>query len=273
MLGFAQIGQVGIDDRRRGTLMAEVDLDLTQVLTPLQEMGRVTMAQRMDMSSLLEATGSPGQTEGPLQSTVLDRFGGGGCALSAMTFAGEKPQLVPMGFPLFSEQLQSALGQGDIAVTTAFAGADVQEHALGIDVGNLQIQTFAQAQAAGINGRQANAVIEAFDPLKDLAHFLGREHDRQFESWVSPDEPDGHRPGLAESFFPEQLDGADALSGSLAREFLFRFEVEEVLAEFFRSDELRRLAEILTEFTDTAPVAQDGAFGQRQQTQVVKEAV
>jgi len=44
MLGFAQAGQVrvkGGDDR---TLVAEVDLDLTEVLPLLQQMRRVGMA-------------------------------------------------------------------------------------------------------------------------------------------------------------------------------------------------------------------------------------
>jgi hypothetical protein len=149
----------------------------------------------------------------------------------------------------------------------------VQEHAWGIDVGNLHIQTFAQAQAAGINGRQANAMIEAFDLLKDLAHFLSGEHDRQFESWVSTDQPDFDRPRLAESFFPEQFDGANILGGSLAGEFLLRFEIKEVLAEFFGGDQVGRLAVILAEFADAGPVAQDGTFSQRQQAQIVKEAV
>jgi hypothetical protein len=178
-----------------------------------------------------------------------------------------------MSLPLFAEQLQSALRQGDIAVAIAFARADVQEHALGIDVRNLEIQAFTQAQAAGVDGAQANAVIEGFDSLEDLAHFLGREHHRELEARISPDQLHFARPGLAESFFPEEFDRADALRGSLAGELFLRFEVEEVLAEFFRTDELRRLAEILAEFANAGPVAQDGAFGQWQQAQVLEEAV
>ena len=85
-----------------------------------------------------------------------------------MPFGREEPLRVTMGFPLFPEQLEGPFGQGDVAVARAFAGADVQEHALGIDVGNLQMQTFAQAQAAGINGGQANAVIEGRDLSQDL---------------------------------------------------------------------------------------------------------
>jgi hypothetical protein len=207
------------------------------------------------MGRFLDAAGPQRQAKSPLQSRALHRFGGGGSALAAMAFAWKKPARMPMRLPLLAEQLQRAFGQGDIAVAIAFAGADVQEHALGIHVRNLEMQAFTQAQAAGVEGAQANAVIEGFDLLEDLAHFLGREHHGELEARISPDQPHFARPGLAESFFPEEFDRADALSGSLAGELFLRFEVEEVLAEFFRSDQLRRLAEILAEFANAGPVA------------------
>ena len=47
---------------------------------------------------------------------------------------------MPVGFPLLAEQFQGALGQGHVAVAIAFAAADVEEHAFGIDVADLQAQ-------------------------------------------------------------------------------------------------------------------------------------
>jgi hypothetical protein len=188
-------------------------------------------------------------------------------------FAGKKPALMPMRSPLFAEQAQGAFGQGDITVAIAFARADVQEPALGIDVADLEVQAFAQAQAAGINGDQANAVIEGSDLSQDLAHFLGGEHDREFELRIGSHQLDFGRPGLAEGFFPEEFDRADGLGGSLAGEFLLRFEMEEVLTEFFGGDQVGGFAVMLAEFADARPVAQRGAFGQGQQTQVIEEAI
>jgi hypothetical protein len=207
------------------------------------------------MGRFLHAAGPQRQAKGPLQSRAPHRFGGGGSALAALTLAGEKPARVSMRLPLFSEQLESALRQGDIAIAIAFAGPDVQEHALGIHLRDLQVQAFTQTQAAGVDGAQANAVIEGFDLLENLAHLLGGENHRELELRIGPDQPHFARPGLAQSFLPEKFDRANILSGSLAGEFLLRFEVEEVLAEFFRSDEVRRLAEILAEFANAGPVA------------------
>ena len=225
------------------------------------------------MGGLYDATGAQGQAESSLQSGTLDRFRGAPSALSSVAFSREKPARMPVSFPLFSEQLDRALGQGDITVGIAFARADVQQHALGIDVGDLEVQAFAQPQAAGVNGGQANPVIQSLDLSKDLARLLGGKDDRQFELWVGADQLDFRRPGLAEGFFPEEFDGADGLSGSLASEFLLAFQMEEVLAQFFGADQVGCFAVKLAEFADARPVAQDGALGQGQQAQVVKEAV
>ena len=273
MLGFAETGQMGVKGRDGRTLVAEVDLDLTEILALFQEMRRVTMAQAMYVRGLPDSAGPQTEAEGALQSGPLDRFGGGGGALSAVTFGREEPLPMTMSLPLFSEQLEGALRQRDITVGIAFAGADVQEHALGIDVPDLEIQPFAQAQAARVDGAEANAMIEGFDLGQNLAHFLGGENDGQFELRIGPDQLDFGRPGLAEGFFPEKFDGANILSGSLARDFLLGFEMEEVEAQFLRSDQIRGLAIKLAEFADACPVAQDGAFGQREQTQIVEEAI
>ena len=274
MLGFAEAGQMGVKGRHRRALVTEIDLDLPEILTLLQEMGGVGMAQSVNVSGLLHSAGPKSKAEGPLQSGALDRCGGGvGALLSAVTFGREEPARMLMSLPLLAEPLQGALRQGDIAIAIAFARADVQEHALGIHIRDLEVQTFAQTQAARVDGEQANAVIEGCDLLEDLTDFLCGEDDRQLELRIGSDQLDFRGPGLAEGFFPEEFDGADGLSGSLASEFLLRFQIQEVLAEFFGSDQVGRLAVKLAEFAKARPVPQNGAFGQRQQAQVVEEAV
>jgi len=222
---------------------------------------------------LFDSAGAQAKAEGSLQRGALDRFGGGGGALAAVTFGREKPLRMPMRLPLFSEQLEGALRQGDIAVRIAFARADVQEHALGIHVPNLEMQPFAQAEAARVDGAQANPMIESFDLGQNFAHFLGGENDGQFELRIGADQLDFGGPGLAEGFFPEEFDRANILSGSLARDFLLRFQMEEVEAQFLRSDQVGGLAVKFAELADAGPIAQHGAFGQRQQAQIVEEAI
>ena len=47
MLGFAEAGQVGVNGGDGRALVAQIDLNLTEVLPLLQQMGRVGVAQRI----------------------------------------------------------------------------------------------------------------------------------------------------------------------------------------------------------------------------------
>ena len=56
-------------------------------------------------------------------------------------------------------------------------------------------------------------------------------------------------------------------------ERLLGFGMEEVLAKLLGGDLIGRFAEELAEFENAGPVAQDAALGQREQAQIVEEAV
>lgn len=273
MLGFAKARQVRVDGRDRGTLVAQVDLDLAKVLALLQKMGRVRMAQAMDMSLLFHSTGAERDSEGVLESGAMQRLGGGGCAPSIVPFAWKEQRGMAMGFPLLPQQLQCALGQRHVSVLVALAVADVEEPALRINIANLEVQAFAQAQAAGVDGGQADALVEQGDPAQDVPDFPGRENHGKFELGVGADQLNLRRPGPLEGFFPKELDRAYSLSAGLASELPFGLKMEEVLAEFLRADQVRGFLEELTEFAQAVPVEQDGAFGQGQKPQVVEEAI
>jgi len=160
MLGLAQAGQVRVKGGDGRTLVAQINLNLTQVLPLLQQMGRVGMAQRMNVRWLGDATGLESETKRALQRGAAHRFGGTARAQSAMTFGRKEQDGMVVGFPLLAQAQQRARGQRYVAILIAFASADVQEHALGIDVADFQPKPFAQAQAAGINGDQADPMIQ-----------------------------------------------------------------------------------------------------------------
>ena len=63
MLSLAEAGQMGVTGRDLGTAVAQVDLKLAQILTLLQEGGGVGMAQRVDVSGLLDAAYTQSQPE------------------------------------------------------------------------------------------------------------------------------------------------------------------------------------------------------------------
>jgi hypothetical protein len=161
--------------------MTEVDLELAEVFALLQKMGGIAVAQRMNMGGFFDAAGAQGQTEASLQRGAAHRFGGGGSPQAAVAFGREKPARMPVAAPELAQQFERALRQGHVAVTIAFARADVEEHSFGIDVADFQLESFAQTQAAGVNRGQGHPMVQGEDPGDNVAHFAGGEDDGQFE--------------------------------------------------------------------------------------------
>lgn len=272
MLGATEGGQVGVDDGGGGAFVTEVDLELAEVLALLEQVGCIAVPKAMDMGLFLDAAGLEGEAEGALEGGAAHRLGGGGSALAVVAFGGEEQAGMAMGFPAFAQQEQGALGQGDVAIPVALAGTDVEEHAPGIDVADFQMQGFAQAQAAGVEGGEGDAVIEGGHRGEDLAHLGHREDDGELELGCGADQFDLGGPGAAEGFLPEHLDGADGLGGTGTGEATLGFEVEEVLAQLLGRDLLGGFVEVLGELADASEVGLLATRQQGQEAQVVGEA-
>ena len=58
----------------------------------------------------------------------------------------------------------------------------MQKHPPGIDIADLQLQPFTQAQAAGVQSDERDSLVQGGDAAEDLAHLLSGEDDGQFES-------------------------------------------------------------------------------------------
>jgi hypothetical protein len=249
--------------------MAEIDLNLAEVLTLLQQVRRVRMAQRVDVGRFGNAGGQEGQAEGTLKGGAVHRLGRGGGASSALTLGGEEQRRMAMRFPLLPQESQRAFGQRDIAIRIAFAGADVQEHALGIDIADLEVQPFAQPQPARVDRDEANAMIQGGDGAQNAAHLGGGEHDREFELGIGARQFQLVRPGPAEGFFPEQFDGANGLGTGLTGDFFGGFEMNAILADVLRRNQFGRLAVELPELADAGVIGLFGAWADGQELQII----
>lgn len=271
MSGLGETGQMSIDRGGDWTDVTQVDLDLTQVLALFQQVGCVTVAQRMYMSGFAHVADVQGQTKSPLQSAAVDGFSGGGRSVARVAFSGEEQSGMAMSLPQFPESFQSALRKRNVAVAVAFAAADMQEHALWIDVADGDLQTFAQTQAARIDGEQADSMIQSLDLVEHASDFLGRENDREFKLGIGPDHLHFRGPRALQSFFPEEFDGAQSLRGSLPCDFLFGFEVDEVLSEFLRIDQFGGFVVELAELAQATPVRFGRACTEGQESQIIGE--
>lgn len=271
VLGLTEAGQVRIDDGSGRALVAEVDLDLAQVLPLLQKMGRVGMAQGMDMGVLFDSTLLQGQPKSPLESRAAHRFVGRGRTLAIMPFGRKKPDGVAMGFPECAQMFQGACWQRHVTVAIAFAGADVDEHPAGINVAHLQMQPLAQTQTAGIKRDQGDPLVQGGGAGEDVADLLGGEDDGQFEAGLGANQFQFRRPGSAQALLPKEFNRAQGLGGGLAGDFLDALEMDEILAQLLRADEFRGEVEMLGPLADTGQVSLLGARGNGQELEVFGE--
>jgi hypothetical protein len=271
MLGLAEAGQVRVNDGGDRALMAEVDLDLAEVLALLQEVRRIRVAQGVDVRLLFDAAGLEGKAESALQRGTAHRFGGGAGAQPTVPLGGKEQCGMAMRFPLLAQEQQGAFGQRDIAVLVTLAAADVNEHPFGINVADLQAQPFAQAQAAGVNGDQADAMVQGGDGCQNAAHLGAGEHDREFELGIGAGQFQFVWPGALEGFFPEQFDGADGLGAGLPGDLFVGLEMDAVLANVLGAEQVGRLGVELAELADTGVIGRFGARADRQELEVVSE--
>src|SRR6266576_6432695 len=171
------------------------------------------VTQTMDMSLFADTALLEGATKSSLQSAVVDGAGVVRDAVfEAMPGHGrEKPERRTMRRPEFAQSLQGLLGQGHQSLLVALA-AHAQEHAGGVQVANLQAAAFIQAQRAGINGRQANAINGRVHAAQNLLNFLSTEHDRQLLGlgWAQEFEAG---PVALECVLEKEFDGAQSDGG------------------------------------------------------------
>jgi hypothetical protein len=116
-------------------------------------------------------------------------------------------------------------------------------------------------------------MIEGGHVGEDAAHLGGGENDRQFELRRGAGEGDLGGPGTLEGFLPKEFDRAERLGGALAGELFDGLEVEEVLAELLGTELLGRTLKMFAELADTGPVSLLGARLEREEAEVVGEAV
>src|SRR3990172_8028729 len=135
--------------------MPQVALDDAQVDSGFQEMGRPRMAQGVNRRRFGHATLQEGGVEGPLHTAHIHR--GLPARLSLMR-AGKEPDRMAMRAPITAEHLQNVGWERDIAVLVPFPVSNMDELALSINVTDLQVHPFLQAQPARINGAQTDSI-------------------------------------------------------------------------------------------------------------------
>jgi hypothetical protein len=153
------------------------------------------------------------------------------------TLSGKEQHGIALLLPVLAQQRERSFRQGDVTVFGALAVADVNHLPGAVDVGDAQIGSFLQTQAAGVDGAETNFVTRQSDVTENLTHLCEAEDDGQLLlRRRTHDAEDG--PATVERLFVEESDPADGDGHRVAGVVFDVLEMEEVLPQFFLADQL-----------------------------------
>src|SRR3546814_15259464 len=91
---------------------------------------------------------------------------------------------LPTRAPPVAQQQEQAFGQHGVAVPPAFAALDPQQHALAVDIADLQRRYLGDAQPRAIGDRQRRLVLEGAGRIEQPLHLGHGQNDSSEERRV-----------------------------------------------------------------------------------------
>ena len=175
-----------------------------------------------------------------------------------------------VGAPVLTQELEGGVGQRNAAVLGALA-RHVEHLASAVDVGDLEVSAFQEAQAARVDGDEADAVDGAADAVEDSPDLVAAEHDGELLLLLGPgDIQDG--PFSSQRLFVEELDAAERDGVGPASHLLDGGEVDEIVADLLLRQPVRGLAEEAGQVDHGLGVGLDGAFGVAAEPEILDHA-
>ena len=146
------VGHVEVEARAAQTRVPEQQLDAAQVDPRFEQMRREAVTKQMGINGL----GQLGHAAG-LAADMGDAHAGDGLGDAV---SGKEPGLELVELPVAAQQRQQIGGEHHEAIALPFALAYADDHALGVDVGALELTEFGDPHARGIEGGEDRAMLE-----------------------------------------------------------------------------------------------------------------
>jgi hypothetical protein len=229
-------------------------LDDPQIDSGFEKMGGVGMAEGMNGDSFFSDSSSDlGPAEGALNTTFGHGRGSGVCSITVSAKSWEEEAGVTVGGPIASEQLESGKGERDIAILGPLATVDMDHHAGGIDIGDFEMETFVESQAAGIDGGKIGIILEGFDLGKNGSDFFTAENRGESSLGLGTEDSEDV-PVSLEDVFEEEADAAIADPHGIGGPVIDVLSVEEIVLKFLFGDQIGGFAIELAEHANGACV-------------------
>jgi hypothetical protein len=151
--------------------MAEQNLDHTNIDVLFQKMGGKAVSQRVQGDTLLDVGHMDRGMAGAVELARRHR-------LHRIT-ARKQPAPWVSCLPPGAQKREEVRRQHDIAIFAALALLDADQHALAVNVGDLERNYFRGAQTRSIGHAQGRFVFEPWCRIEQARHLFRAEHQRQ----------------------------------------------------------------------------------------------
>jgi hypothetical protein len=159
LLGNPEVPRGGIEGP-----MAQEHLDRPDIDARFEEVGRKTVAQRLDTLAVRDPRA--------LLGMIVDLRGRADRHRHLGLAACKQPRGGPVAFPVGAQFGQQPGGEPGVAILPPFALFDAQQHAITFDIREPQPDDFTHTQARGICGHQEDTVPRIPRMRKQALEFL-----------------------------------------------------------------------------------------------------
>lgn len=145
---FTDRGDVKIDHGAGQLFVSEILLDQLEANARFVQMGGVAVSKRVSRDT---AVAPVELMKDRLDNILNRRFAHRSirrrCQFMISTFGRKNPSGIAMRRPVLTQKDESRLWQGNESIFGTFATVDVNQHPLGVDIGNLEMQSFLQPES------------------------------------------------------------------------------------------------------------------------------
>src|ERR1017187_2905729 len=236
--------------------MAKQNLDGAQVGAGFQHMSCETMPQAVRRYVL----GDAGTLGGLVYRLPDDLFRNRDIGPPSLHRTWEQIGLGLHPAPILAQSLQQLGGQQDIAVAGSLALANVNDHALAVDVGDLEMAHLGSAQARCIQHHHHGAMHKVAGRIDQARYLLlvkyGRQSQRPLRKWNVIG-----KVGPPESLDVEKAQSAGAKPNSPRRQLTIAKQMNLILPDMVQAKPLWRTMEVPRKILHRVEIATCGALG------------
>ncbi|KEF41438.1 MAG: hypothetical protein ER33_11625 [Cyanobium sp. CACIAM 14] len=166
-------------------------LDQAQVHALLEQVGGIGVTERVNRQPFLDATLLAGGLEGGLDTAGIHRCAGHPDDELASGRTGEEQTGVTVGCPEPAKRLEREIGDGDIAILTAFGIAEVHTSLAAVNVRHLKSQAFTLSQTQAVDHQQEDTITQLAYRIDQRMHFLSGRNVREatYTGWADDLDP------------------------------------------------------------------------------------